>query len=1209
MAQLLIAGAMSAAGSSIITGTVLGMTGAQIGWMAGSLLASQLFKPPPQEGPRIEDKKVTSTIYGQPMPYVWGTDRCKAQILWASELIEASEEVGGKGGGGATMYSYSANLLLAVCKSPFGEPRTALRIWANGRLVATWNGMQWDVDGELIHRSRVRQYDGNALQMPDPVYEAAVGSANAPAYRGQLTIMLEGLQLGFSGNRVPNFEVEVTSNISTEDCPDTPLLTTLPGQPLIFAANGSQNRFSAGYDPVTRRYFVLTRSSNAFGASHHIEVYNIRQGLAPALARVIPVLGGADPSVTFGGTVIDPENRVLWVVFGTNERLRDIGPLAIRVSLDTLVFQESDGRLSSWTEPRGGICGSPTVYCPSILRQWGSYSTPSTTGGDGRDGGTGANYGAMLRVHPNSGMPRGEVSWGIDGSAIIGYRMTRLRNGEATLIHVMPCPICIGYHEEQGMGWHEPTAAGASNWTMDILYVPLPDPAEPPASSWHGGINYQLIYDGRGQQVTMIDEESATEVTGGTPALGFGATAVFSRSRRKVFVLNGQDVAVINLAAMGGHRTVFESDFAPVASIPANYHRAVWSEYLDALVLIWNGSSTTVTVVDPETDAVIAGPCVYPWHGTFDGFWSAINEVGGGWFVAIGHAAIPGANPDRVVMFKAPGSTALGGGVTLGKIVDDICGWVGLATDTTALPDIVDGYTLARQTAARGAIDPLRQGWFFYGVESGLDFVWRKRGQTEVMTIDSGDLGARIFETTQTDPPIPYEIEHPDETDPPRRLTVEFIDAAANYDPGTQTATRQATGAIAETRINLPVVMSPDRASMIAWVQMLLAHAGARPIKFSLPHRYEAIEPGDAVLMPVGTEIQRVVIVDRGSARPMLEFSAVIEDPAAWDAVFPGIPRGQGPQQITPAEIVMSILALLDVPPLRPSDDVPLLYAGVAGVDPGWSSAVVHRSSDGVNYSPVYSTGSQATIGYLTTALPRDAVGNVWDYETRFRVVLLGGTLSSATKLAVLNGANAAAVAGEIIQFVDAVNIGGNEWEVSTLLRGRVGTDYADNGHPAGTTFVLLDVASLRVIEYPIGDIGALRRFKAVSAGQTLSEAVPESITPNGNTIRPLAPVHVRGERDGSNNLTITWVRRARLNAAWLDEIDVPLDEPVEQWQVVVVDGSNFVIRAINTTAPTAVYSAADQATDGFTPGDPITVTVHQISSRVGRGHGRVATL
>ena len=114
----------------------------------------------------------------------------------------------------------------------------------------------------------------------------------------------------------------------------------------------------------------------------------------------------------------------------------------------------------------------------------------------------------------------------------------------------------------------------------------------------------------------------------------------------------------------------------------------------------------------------------------------------------------------------------------------------------------------------------------------------------------------------------------------------------------------------------------------------------------------------------------------------------------------------------------------------------------------------------------------------------------------------------------------------------------------------------------------------------------------------------------------PAAPVHPTFSRDGSNNLTIGWTRRTRYGGDWLESTPyVPLNEDSEAYQINVLSGGS-VVRTISWTSgtydgngnPYATYSAADQTTDGFTPGNPITVNIMQISVEAGLGFPLNAT-
>ena len=108
-------------------------------------------------------------------------------------------------------------------------------------------------------------------------------------------------------------------------------------------------------------------------------------------------------------------------------------------------------------------------------------------------------------------------------------------------------------------------------------------------------------------------------------------------------------------------------------------------------------------------------------------------------------------------------------------------------------------------------------------------------------------------------------------------------------------------------------------------------------------------------------------------------------------------------------------------------------------------------------------------------------------------------------------------------------------------------------------------------------------------------------------TAAPLSPVHIRGTRAG-DDLTITWVRRARINAEWLDSIDVPLDEPTEAYEIDILD-SGTVVRTLTASTPSVAYSGAQQTTDFGSPQSSVDVRIYQISNRIGRGHAGESTI
>lgn len=195
MAQLVLAAAGAALAGP------LGFS-ASIGWMVGSLIGSALF-PTKTQGPRLDDRTIVGTEYGQAIPWVAGSPRLAGQYIWASPLREiANTQRAGKGGGAkVTTYTYECDVMIILTEN---VTEGVARDWLNGELVRNgvtikdgiWNG--------------VTVYTGEPDQLPDPTYEAAVGTGNAPAYRGRTTIVIRGLQLG-GGKQLPNLEHQVSS--------------------------------------------------------------------------------------------------------------------------------------------------------------------------------------------------------------------------------------------------------------------------------------------------------------------------------------------------------------------------------------------------------------------------------------------------------------------------------------------------------------------------------------------------------------------------------------------------------------------------------------------------------------------------------------------------------------------------------------------------------------------------------------------------------------------------------------------------------------------------------------------------------------------------------------------------------------------------------------------------------------------------------------
>ncbi|MBW7921203.1 MAG: glycoside hydrolase/phage tail family protein [Rubellimicrobium sp.] len=203
MATILLSAAGLAAGGAI-GGSVLGLSTAVIGRAVGAAVGRSIDArllgrgSAPVETGRIDRFRLPASGEGRPMTRIWGAARVGGQVIWAGPFRESVTVSGGGGKGAARRpqvreYAYDVSLAIALCA---GEISHVGRIWADGVEIAR------DTLALTVHR-------GTADQMPDPLIEAALGAGNVPAYRGTAYVVIEALDLGRFGNRVPQLSFEV----------------------------------------------------------------------------------------------------------------------------------------------------------------------------------------------------------------------------------------------------------------------------------------------------------------------------------------------------------------------------------------------------------------------------------------------------------------------------------------------------------------------------------------------------------------------------------------------------------------------------------------------------------------------------------------------------------------------------------------------------------------------------------------------------------------------------------------------------------------------------------------------------------------------------------------------------------------------------------------------------------------------------------------
>jgi hypothetical protein len=302
-----------------------------------------------------------------------------------------------------------------------------------------------------------------------------------------------------------------------------------------------------------------------------------------------------------------------------------------------------------------------------------------------------------------------------------------------------------------------------------------------------------------------------------------------------------------------------------------------------------------------------------------------------------------------------------------------------------------------------------------------------------------------------------------------------------------------------------------------------------------------------------------------------------------------------------------ALAVFLDLPLLTDSD-VPWSPHVAAFADPWPGAIALSIGTADTGFVTRQGLSRRATAGEITASLGAGPIAR-WDEGNAVTVRLYGGALASATDLAVLNGANLAAIGSEeggfeVIQFRTATLIGTNTWRLSGLLRGQGGTgDVADAGHAAGARFVLLDGA-VELLQLREAESGLALTLRAGAAGAVYDPDVFTDVTlaTARRGLRCLPPVHVAGARDpDSGDVTIAWIRQSRIGGDGWDVTEIPLGETVEAYRLEILDGDD-VVRTIATDSPSAVYAHADQVTDFGAAPDEINVRVSQVSPTEGVG-------
>jgi len=542
-------------------------------------------------------------------------------------------------------------------------------------------------------------------------------------------------------------------------------------------------------------------------------------------------------------------------------------------------------------------------------------------------------------------------------------------------------------------------------------------------------------------------------------------------------------------------------------------------------------------------------------------------------------------------------------GPSVAAVVSQICSMAGLSAgqfDVSALSTSTPVRALSSsQISNSRALLELLANTYHFEVSASDKLYFRQRGGAAVVSVPYDELGC--------DNNDPITINDSGELELPAQFAISYPNIEADYQTATEYSDRLLAGQTNVNAVQMPIAMLSSEAKTLADGLLFDRVVSSRSTTVALSLKYAALEPADVLTVTdyhgAGWRMRVVKRVDTGG---YIKLDLVSDNASVFTQS--GVTSSASGQVSVEAAPSVN-LALLDIPMLQDSDDYSLVYVAAKGM--GNYTAGVYYSANASVYDLNATILNAAIFGTATTALGGHTGALVFDEANTFQVNVGDGQLSSVTRDAMLEdrNVNVALVGDEVVQFRTATLVSAGVYNISGLLRGLRGTDWACSAHVSGERFVLLTTRGFAVLPLsPSGsDIGRLRYYKGAAPTQILSAANTRTITPTGANLKPFSPCMLRANR-ATTDTALTWVRRTRYTTRMTGVLGIfaPLGEAVELYDVEVYDSGSFttIKRTFsNLTTPTATYTNAQQVTDFGSGQSVLYVKVYQRNAVVGRGY------
>lgn len=1080
MASIVLSAVGGAMGVSV-AGPLGGMVGYTLGSMIGGAIDDS-FSPKSynvNRGSRLYDLIVQTSNYGKVIPIIYGKCRVAGNVIWSLPIQEHqhTETTGGKGGIEpaitSTGYSYTITLAIAICE---GKIDSITNIWADAQLLPNIVG---------------RIYNGDEMQLPDSLIEAHIGVGKTPAYRGLAYIVIENFPLAQYGNRIPNFTFEVkrlaklTHHQSVEDM--LKAICIIPGSGEFVYDTKLQYKVN-GEVLQQGKAIPINHHNNTYKADAIVALDQLQE-TCPNIVWVAPVIAWFATSLDIANCKILPgvefkQMRTEPDVWSSANYTRETAHQLTLINNNHIYGGTSaDISIIRYLEElknRGfKIMFYPMVFVDLPNKPWRGHITGDASHIDNFF----EEYNKFILHYAK--LVKGKVDAFIIGSELIGITKLivaidkfceladQVKQILGPAVKISYAADWSEYHHSEG-GWYYLDKLWASD-SIDFVgidaYFPLTNDQRQEydeqriIDGWTSGEGYDFYYIGK-NNLPIAPEYAWKNISWWSENEHVNPDNQKTLWRPKSKKIWFTEFGFPSLDCATNQPNVFYNPESCDGGIPIHSKGRVDFRAQR------NGISATLKKW--ANSEMVENMFLWSWDARPYPYWPSLSSV---W-------------ADGALWLRGHWVNGKFGVCCLGDIITDLCLRSGLISEqfnVSELNDIVEGYVINDLQSAREAIEALSSIYFFYIVESEAKLKFSMRCGKMVQKINEDDLiivsGGGTISTTRRQ-----------ELELAKQVSILYMDSSNYYQSNIAYATRENVETNVMITINSQMVLTASLAQRVANINLYNNWVARTSYKFVLPPNYLHLEPGD--LITLNHSQMRIININIATKR-FIHITAIAEESSNYSLyIEPSIVKAQ----TINSNLYDHIIHILDLPYyFNAEENQPVIYVAVANKLGTFKPITLCYNHNMINIH------NEATIGHVLDALqPSQAI----DYNSKIIVFLISGKLESITDEYMINGKNLAIIGDEIIQFGNAKLLEPGKYELSRLLRGRLGTENQISTHKSGDRFILLD-HKLQKISMLKHLLGVKCEYKIIAPGQILADGKSFYFTWQGNSLRPLSPANI----------------------------------------------------------------------------------------------------